>query len=147
MLPKCCHEPILTGIERSAETQDPEARNRLQLYVMKDRAISYRFVERAATANFDTMMFPVDTPVAGARLRGKRNGFSMPPQLTLNTIVNAMPRPWWWWWWDFLTTPRLEFASLSATGGTVGELLDAAVDGTISFADLDTIRSDHCGAA
>jgi L-lactate dehydrogenase (cytochrome) len=70
-------------------------------------------------------------PVAGARLRDKRNGFSIPPQLTLGTILNAIPRPWWWW--DFLTTPKLEFASLSATGGTVGELLDAAMDPSISL--------------
>ena len=87
---------------------------------------------------FDTLFFTVDTPVAGARLRDKRNGFSIPPQLTLGTIVNAIPRPWWWW--DFLTTPKLEFASLSSTGGTVGELLDAAMDPTISFDDLTIIR-------
>ena len=83
-------------------------------------------------------MFTVDTPVAGARLRDKRNGFSIPPQLTLGTIINAIPRPWWWY--DFLTTPKLEFASLSTTGGTVGELLNAAMDPTISFDDLAIIR-------
>jgi L-lactate dehydrogenase (cytochrome) len=95
-------------------------------------------VDRAAKAGFDTMLVTVDVPVAGARLRDKRNGFSIPPQLTLGTIANAIPRPWWWY--DFLTTPKLEFASLSTTGGTVGELLDAAMDPTISFDDLDIIR-------
>jgi L-lactate dehydrogenase (cytochrome) len=85
------------------------------------------------------LFFTVDAPVGGARLRDKRNGFSIPPQLTAGTIVNAIPRPWWWW--DFLTTPKLEFASLTSTGGTVGELLDAAMDPTISFADLDVIRA------
>ena len=83
-------------------------------------------------------MFTVDTPVAGARLRDKRNGFSIPPQLTLGTVLNAIPRPWWWF--DFLTTPKLEFASLSSTGGTVGELLNAAMDPTISYDDLEIIR-------
>ena len=105
---------------------------------MRQREISYGLVERAATAGFDTLMFTVDTPVAGARLRDKRNGFSIPPQLTAGTIINAIPRPWWWW--DFLTTPPLEFASLSSTGGTVGELLDSAMDPSINFADLDIIR-------
>jgi L-lactate dehydrogenase (cytochrome) len=105
---------------------------------MRDRSISYGLVERAAAAGFDTLQFTVDTPVAGARLRDKRNGFSIPPQLTLGTIVNAIPRPWWWW--DFLTTPKLEFASLQSTGGTVGELIDAAMDPTISYDDLDVIR-------
>jgi L-lactate dehydrogenase (cytochrome) len=126
-----------TSIE-DVKAANPDGRNWFQLYVMRDREISYGLVERAAAAGFDTLHFTVDTPVAGARLRDKRNGFSIPPQLTLGTIVDAIPRPWWWW--DFLTTPKLEFASLSTTGGTVGELLDAAMDPTISFADLDVIR-------
>src|SRR5699024_4709402 len=67
-----------------------------------------------------------------------RNGFSIPPQISLRTIANAIPRPWWWF--DFLTTPKLEFASLSNTGGTVGELLDAAMDPTINYEDLKEIR-------
>ena len=117
---------------------NPRGRNWFQLYVMRDREISYGLVERAAKAGFDTLMFTVDTPIAGARLRDKRNGFSIPPQLTPSTILNALPRPWWWY--DFLTTPKLEFASLDSTGGTVGELLNAAMDPTISLEDLDVIR-------
>ena len=105
---------------------------------MRKREISYGLVERAKHAGFDTLMFTVDTPVAGARLRDKRNGFSIPPQISLGTVLDALPRPWWWF--DFLTTPKLEFASLSSTGGTVGESLDSAMDPTISHQDLDVIR-------
>jgi L-lactate dehydrogenase (cytochrome) len=126
-----------TSIE-GVKAANPYGRNWFQLYVMRDREISYGLARRAAEAGFDTLQFTVDTPVAGARLRDKRNGFSIPPQLTLGTIVNAIPRPWWWF--DFLTTPKLEFASLSSTGGTVGELLNAAMDPTISYEDLDVIR-------
>ena len=126
-----------TSIE-NVKAANPEGRNWFQLYVMRQREISYGLVERAAAAGFDTLMFTVDTPVAGARLRDKRNGFSIPPQLTAGTIINAIPRPWWWW--DFLTTPPLEFASLSTTGGTVGELLDSAMDPSINYDDLKTIR-------
>lgn len=127
-----------TSIE-DVKAANPDGRNWFQLYVMKDREISYGLAKRAAEAGFDTLMFTVDTPVAGARLRDKRNGFSIPPQLSLSTVMNAIPRPWWWW--DFLTTPPLEFASLSSTGGTVGELLDSAMDPTISYEDLNIIRS------
>jgi L-lactate dehydrogenase (cytochrome) len=126
-----------TSIE-DVKATNPHGRNWFQLYVMRDREISYGLARRAAAAGFDTLMFTVDTPIAGARLRDKRNGFSIPPQLSLGTIVNAIPRPWWWI--DFLTTPKLEFASLSTTGGTVGELLDAAMDPTISYDDLAIIR-------
>ena len=126
-----------TSIE-DVKAANPHGRNWFQLYVMRDREVSYELTRRAAAAGFDTLFFTVDAPVAGARLRDKRNGFSIPPQITLGTVVNAIPRPWWWW--DFLTTPKLEFASLTSTGGTVGELLDSAMDPTISFADLDVIR-------
>jgi L-lactate dehydrogenase (cytochrome) len=126
-----------TSIE-DVKAANPHGRNWFQLYVMRDREVSYALARRAAAAGFDTLMFTVDTPVAGARLRDKRNGFSIPPQLTVGTILNAIPRPWWWF--DFLTTPKLEFASLSSTGGTVGELLDAAMDPTISYDDLAIIR-------
>jgi L-lactate dehydrogenase (cytochrome) len=126
-----------TSIE-SVKATNPEGRNWFQLYVMRQREISYGLVERAAKAGFETLFFTVDTPVAGARLRDKRNGFAIPPQLTLRTLLDAAPRPWWWI--DFLTTPKLEFASLSSTGGTVGDLLDMAMDPTISFEDLEIIR-------
>jgi L-lactate dehydrogenase (cytochrome) len=123
---------------KGVRAANPDGRNWFQLYVMRQREISYGLVEKAAQAGFETLFFTVDTPVAGARLRDKRNGFSIPPQLTVRTIADALPRPWWWI--DFLTTPKLEFASLSDTGGTVGDLLDMAMDPTISFDDLKVIR-------
>ncbi|MFF2273633.1 alpha-hydroxy-acid oxidizing protein [Agromyces sp. NPDC058136] len=127
-----------TSIE-DVRAANPNGRNWFQLYVMRDRERSYELVHRAAAAGFDTLFFTVDTPVAGARLRDTRNGFSIPPQLTPGTVVNAIPRPAWWV--NFLTTPKLEFASLQSTGGTVGELIDGMFDPTIGWNDLDTIRA------
>ncbi|MDN6329582.1 MAG: alpha-hydroxy acid oxidase [Brachybacterium sp.] len=127
-----------TSSIEDVQAANPLGRNWFQLYVMRQREISYGLVERAAQAGYDTLFFTVDTPVAGARLRDTRNGFSIPPQLSAGTILNAIPRPWWWW--DFLTTPKLEFASLSETGGTVGELLNSAMDPSIDFEDLAQIR-------
>ena len=132
-----------TASIEDVKAANPYGRNWFQLYVMRQREISYGLVERAEKAGFDTLMFTVDTPVAGARLRDKRNGFSIPPQITAGTVLNAIPRPWWWF--DFLTTPKLEFASLKSTGGTVGELLDSAMDPTISYEDLEVIRSMWSG--
>lgn len=126
-----------TSIE-DVRAANPEGRNWFQLYVMRNRETSYELTRRAAAAGYDTLFFTVDTPVAGARLRDKRNGFSIPPQITLRTVLDAAVRPWWWI--DFITTPKLEFASLSSTGGTVGELLDSAMDPTISYEDLAVIR-------
>lgn len=136
-IPFCLSTLGTTSIE-DVKATNPTGRNWFQLYVMRKREISYGLIERAAQAGFDTLFFTVDTPVAGNRMRDVRHGFSIPPQLTVKTVVDAIPRPWWWI--DFLTTPPLEFASLSSTGGTVGELLNNAMDPTISFDDLKTIR-------
>ena len=121
----------------------PEGRNWFQLYMWKDRDRSMQLVERAAAAGFDTLLVTVDVPVAGARLRDKRNGFSIPPALTMGTIVNAIPRPWWWW--DFLTTEPLAFASLSSWDGTVAELLDFMFDPTVTYDDLRWIKEQWPG--
>jgi isopentenyl diphosphate isomerase/L-lactate dehydrogenase-like FMN-dependent dehydrogenase len=121
----------------------PEGRNWFQLYMWKDRERSMLLVERAAAAGFDTLLVTVDVPVAGARLRDKRNGFSIPPALTVGTIVNAIPRPWWWW--DFLTTEPLTFASLSSWDGTVAELLDFMFDPTVTYDDLRWIKEQWPG--
>jgi len=136
-IPFCLSTLGTTSIE-DVKATNPTGRNWFQLYVMRKREISYGLVERAAQAGFDTLFFTVDTPVAGNRMRDVRHGFFIPPQLTVKTVLDAIPRPWWWI--DFLTTPPLEFASLSSTGGTVGELLNNAMDPTISFDDLKTIR-------
>jgi isopentenyl diphosphate isomerase/L-lactate dehydrogenase-like FMN-dependent dehydrogenase len=132
-----------TSSIEEVKAANPNGRNWFQLYMWKDRDRSMELVNRAAEAGFDTLLVTVDVPVAGARLRDKRNGFSIPPALTVKTIANAVPRPWWWW--DFLTTPPLNFASLSSWSGTVAELLDAMFDPTVDYDDLKWIRAQWPG--
>lgn len=131
-----------TAIE-DVKAANPLGRNWFQLYMWKDRERSMALVERAAAAGFDTLLVTVDVPVAGARLRDKRNGFSIPPQLTLGTVLNALPRPEWWV--NFLTTEPLAFASLDRWSGTVGELLDTMFDPTVTFEDLAWITAQWPG--
>ena len=124
-------------------TAAPNGRNWFQLYMWKDREKSMALVERAQAAGFDTLLLTVDVPVAGARLRDKRNGMTIPPALTLKTITNALPRPEWWI--NFLTTEPLAFASLGSWNGTVAELLDQMFDPTVTFEDLKWIRTQWKG--
>lgn len=126
-----------TSIEHVKAT-NPGGRNWFQLYMMRDRDVSYELIQRAAKANFDTLFFTVDTPIGGNRLRDVRNGFSIPPQLTARTVLDALPRPWWWF--DFLTTEKLEFASLTSTGGTVESMIKNVFDPALSYQDLDRVR-------
>lgn len=130
------------SIEEVAEAA-PNGRNWFQLYMWKDRDRSMALVERAAAAGFDTLLLTVDVPVAGARLRDKRNGMTIPPALTLGTVIDALPRPAWWI--NFLTTDPLKFASLDSWNGTVAELLDKMFDPTVTFDDLMWIRQQWKG--
>ena len=131
-----------TSIE-DVKAANPNGRNWFQLYMWKDRDRSMALVDRAAKAGFDTLLVTVDVPVAGARLRDKRNGFSIPPALTLGTVVNALPRPEWWI--NFLTTEPLAFASLDHWSGTVADLLDTMFDPTVDFEDLAWIKAQWPG--
>jgi isopentenyl diphosphate isomerase/L-lactate dehydrogenase-like FMN-dependent dehydrogenase len=130
------------SIEEVAQAAS-DGRNWFQLYMWKDREKSMALIDRAAAANFDTLMLTVDVPVAGARLRDKRNGMTIPPALTLGTVLNALPRPAWWM--NFLTTEPLKFASLDSWNGTVAELLDKMFDPTVTFDDLKWIREKWKG--
>jgi L-lactate dehydrogenase (cytochrome) len=131
-----------TSIEDVAAAA-PGGRNWFQLYMWKDRDRSMALVDRAAKAGYDTLLVTVDVPVAGARLRDKRNGFTIPPQLTARTVIDALPRPAWWF--NFLTTEPLAFASLSRWSGTVADLLDTMFDPAVTYEDLAWIRSQWPG--
>ncbi len=127
-----------TTSPEGVQAANPDGRNWFQLYMWKDRQRSIDVVDRAAMAGFDALLITVDVPVAGARLRDRYNGLTIPPAITLRTILNAIPRPRWWF--DFLTTEPVEFATFDKWDGTVAELLDAMFDPTVNFDDLVWIR-------
>ncbi len=121
----------------------PQGRKWFQLYMWRDRDRSMALVKRAADAGFDTLLVTVDVPVAGARWRDVRNGMSIPPALTMRTVLDAARRPRWWF--DLLTTEPLSFASLDRWSGTVGEYLDTMFDPSVTFDDLAFIEAQWPG--
>jgi L-lactate dehydrogenase (cytochrome) len=131
-----------TSIEDVAAAA-PNARKWFQLYVWKDRDAGENLVKRSQAAGFEALMLTVDVPVAGARLRDVRNGFTIPPSLTAKTVLDASLHPAWWA--NLLTTRPLTFASLSNWGGTVADLLDKLFDPTMTIDDLNWLRSIWSG--
>ncbi len=117
---------------------NPDGRNFFQLYMWRDRDRSMDVLDRAARAGFDTLLVTVDVPVAGARLRDRYNGLTIPPTLTGRTVLDAIPKVRWWV--DFLTTEPLGFSSFKGFDGTVGELLDSMFDPTVGYDDLVWIK-------
>ncbi|MGH8889709.1 MAG: alpha-hydroxy acid oxidase [Acidothermaceae bacterium] len=127
-----------TSIEDVAAAA-PHGRNWFQLYVWRDRAAGEDLMARAKAAGYEALILTVDAPVAGARLRDLRNGFSIPPALTAKTILGAAMHPAWWI--NLLTTTPLTFASLHAWDGTVAELMNSLFDPSMTIADLEWVRS------
>ncbi len=127
-----------TSVEALAQAS-PDTRRWFQLYVWRDRVASEALVKRVELAGYDTLILTVDTAVGGIRLRDVRNGLTIPPQLSLGTLAGMALYPRWWG--NLLTTRPLEFASLSSTGGTVGDLLTKVFDPSITGADIAWLRS------
>ena len=131
----CAIEDLVTAV--------PQGRKWFQLYMWRDRERSMALVRRAADAGFDTLLATVDVPVSGARLRDNRNGMTIPPTLTLRTVLDAVPHPKWWF--DLLTTEPLAFASLDRWPGTVAEYLSTMFDPSLTFDDLEWIKAQWPG--
>ncbi|BBY72206.1 alpha-hydroxy-acid oxidizing enzyme [Mycobacterium paraintracellulare] len=131
----CAIEDLVTAV--------PQGRKWFQLYMWRDRERSMELVRRAAEAGFDTLLATVDVPVSGARLRDNRNGMTIPPTLTLRTVLDAVPHPKWWF--DLLTTEPLAFASLDRWPGTVAEYLSTMFDPSLTFDDLEWIKEQWPG--
>ena len=109
-----------------------------QLYIWNDRDAVLELVRRARVAGFRVLILTVDTPVAGARLRDVHNGFTIPPTLSVRTLIDIGLHPGWWF--DKLTTEPLQFAVFTETGGTVADLINRVFDPTITIADLTWLR-------
>jgi len=126
-----------TSIEDLAAAA-PGARRWFQLYVWRDRDAGRRLLQRARAAGYEALVLTVDVPVAGARLRDTRNGLTIPPALTLRTVLGALARPAWWA--DLLTTEPLSFATMASFEGTVAELIDTMFDPSLNARDLAWLR-------
>src|SRR6266511_2352077 len=131
-----------TSIEDVAAAA-PAARRWFQLYVWRDRGAGKELVERARAAGYEALILTVDVPVAGARLRDARNGLTLPPSLTVRTVLDAATHPSWWF--NLLTTDPLEFGSLTSWEGTVAELINKMFDPSLTVRDLSWLRETWSG--
>ncbi|XP_037089092.1 peroxisomal (S)-2-hydroxy-acid oxidase GLO3-like [Pollicipes pollicipes] len=68
----------------------PRATKWFQLYVLKDRAMTVRMVQRAERAGFSAIVLTVDAQLFGRRLADARNGFQMPPHLSMANFTEEL---------------------------------------------------------
>ena len=127
-----------------------DGRRWFQVYVWRDRGLVREMIERAAASGYEALMVTVDTAVLGRRERDVRRGFSLPPRIGLGTLVDGALHPAWTW--GFLRAEPIRFANVTGravgdgqTAVTLADYVNAQFDPTLSWADLDWMRSVWSG--
>jgi L-lactate dehydrogenase (cytochrome) len=117
-----------------------------QLYVWQNRELTRSFVDRARVAGYRALVLTVDVPVISRRERDLRNGFTVPPRLTVRNVADTLRRVGWMR--RVLLGPRLTLANLvGATGAprtdivTLAGVAQRQVDPSMTWADLAWFRS------
>jgi isopentenyl diphosphate isomerase/L-lactate dehydrogenase-like FMN-dependent dehydrogenase len=88
---------LATGAMTSMEKIARDANFRLwfQLYVWKQRELSYQLIERAKNNGFEALIVTTDTIVPPNREYNARNGFLLPFHPTARFTVDIMMHPVW----------------------------------------------------
>lgn len=133
------------SIEEVANTTTSTARNWFQIYVWRDRGLVRDLLERVREAHYEAIMITVDTPVLGRRERDIRRGFTLPPRVGLDTLIEGARRPRWTY--DLIRSEPITFANLlgSAVGDgtsavTLAEQANSQFDQALSWEDIAWFR-------
>ncbi len=96
----------------------------LQVYLLKERDINRRIIARARAAGYRTLVLTVDTKAQGPRERDMRNGFVIPPRVTLRNLADALLC--WRWTLDVPLGPTVNFANLAGETHSKSDLFTIA---------------------
>ena len=137
------------SIEEVAEVND--GRKWFQVYVWRDKPLLKEMLERAAASGYEGIMITVDTAVLGRRERDVRRGFSLPPKVGLDTIIDGIRHPRWTS--DFLRAEPIQFANVkgsSAVGDgstpvTLSDYINSQFDPALSWSDIEWFRDNWPG--
>jgi L-lactate dehydrogenase (cytochrome) len=114
-----------------------------QLYMWRDRGFVRELLERARAAGHRALVLTVDVPVSAGRERDIRNGFGIPPRVSVRTIRQGLARPGWSV--RFLRDPRIEIANASGLPQGEGarsmvEFVNRQFDASASWNDIAWLR-------
>ncbi|MEO0400650.1 MAG: alpha-hydroxy acid oxidase [Pseudomonadota bacterium] len=115
-----------------------------QFYFHKDRGLNDALLERARAANFEVMALTVDTSTGGNRERDLRTGFTVPPKLTIASLLSFAAHPAWVW--NFLTSEKFNLPHLSDyvpegsnKSVSVGDYFTDMLDQSMNWKDAEAL--------
>jgi L-lactate dehydrogenase (cytochrome) len=116
-----------------------------QVYVWRDRGMVKEMIERAAASGYEAIVVTVDTAVFGRRERDVRHGFTMPPKLGIDTILDGARHPAWTW--RFVRSDPIRFANVvgrevgyGTSPVAIADYINTQFDPSLSWRDIDWMR-------
>jgi L-lactate dehydrogenase (cytochrome) len=117
-----------------------------QVYAWRDRGLVKEMIDRAAAARYEAIVLTADTAVLGRRERDVRRGFSLPPVIGPDTIIDGARHPGWTV--AFVRSEPIRFANVAgrdvgdgASPVTLSDYINAQFDPGISWADVEWLRT------
>lgn len=93
-IPYCISTQSVNTIEEVRDAA-PDATIWFQLYVWKDRALTYTLLDRVRACGVSTLIVTADTPAAPKREYNIRNDFRVPFVVTPKTVLDITRHPRW----------------------------------------------------
>ena len=133
--------------EVAKQSSGPKA---FQVYVLKDRGLTREFVQRARAAGFKALQLTVDVAVSGNRERDIVTGMTVPPKLSLMSLLDIAMHPRWVY--RHLTSPKIEMANVAhrpppgsdKLGGII-QYLNNQLDRSVTWADAEWMIKEWGG--
>ncbi len=122
-----------------------ESRRWFQVYVWKDKGLLKDLLDRAKESGYESIMITVDTAVLGRRERDVRRGFTLPPKIGLDTVIDGAIHPGGTW--DFVRSDPIVFANVvgASEDGTeavnLSDHVNRQFDQALSWSDIDWFKS------
>lgn len=115
-----------------------------QLYVHKNKELTWGMIDRCKAAGFEALILTVDTIVGGNRERDLRTGFTTPVRLNWRSLLSFMTHPAWAF--NYFTRERFELSQLKdyITEGTnvsvsVAEYFNTMLDQSMDWNTAEEI--------
>ena len=115
-----------------------------QLYVFRDRGFAASLIERAKAARCSALILTLDLQIQGQRHMDLKNGLTVPPRLTLGTMLDVMRKPGWTL--NVIGGRRKSFGNLEGqikgadTLLTLAQWIAGQFDPTLSWKDVEWVK-------
>lgn len=119
-----------------------------QLYFFRDRGLVRGFIDRARIGGYRALVMTVDLQRGGKREKDLRNGFTIPPRITLGNLFNMLGHPGWL----LRMAPHLRKVTLGNLAGVEGPgtsdivalstFMNTQIDPRVNWKDLEWLRGE-----